>query len=94
MAKLELPSDNEIDSQLLIQRERQERLLQIGWIGRIVGTKEQAPSNIAGATALIAVLALVGLLLTPNSPNSDIAQRTLLPIILAVLGYLFGKSTR
>jgi len=92
MAKLELPSDKEIASQL-IQSERQERLLQIGWIGRIVGTKEQAPSNIAGATALIAMLALVGVLLFQSS-NLDLATRILPPIITTVLGYIFGKSNR
>ncbi|HVR58686.1 MAG TPA: hypothetical protein VMT72_17890 [Pseudolabrys sp.] len=91
MAKLELPNDKEIASQ--IQPEHQDRLLQIGWIGRIVGTREQAPFNIAGATCLIAMLALAGILLFHSSNNND-APRTLLPIILAVLGYLFGKNTR
>jgi hypothetical protein len=91
MAKLELPNDKEIASQ--IQPERQDRLLQIGWIGRIVGTREQAPFNIAGATALISIMALVGVVLF-HPANNDAAARTLLPIVLAVLGYLFGKNTR
>jgi hypothetical protein len=92
MAKLELPDDKELAGLLVdIQARRVDRQLQVGWIGIIIGPREQAPFNIAATIGVIALLALVLLLAFGEASARGQAVPVLASIVSGVLGYIFGK---
>jgi hypothetical protein len=67
--------------------------LEAGWLGGIFGSKANAPSNIAGMGLILLILPLFFMLFLPSKiPPLEYLERVL-PIIGAVFGYLFGKST-
>jgi hypothetical protein len=83
-------SDLLVKSQVL----RQERAQEMGLIGRIIGSRDHAPFNIAAFVAILATLSLLIIIVfSPDPAKLDFATKVLLPIILAVLGYLFGRGT-
>jgi hypothetical protein len=67
--------------------------LEAGWLGGIFGSKANAPTNIAGIGLILLILPLLFMLFLPsNIPPLEYLERVL-PIIGAIFGYLFGKST-
>ena len=74
------------------------RSQELGWLGKVFGSRENAPVNIAGA---IIVLGIFGLLISPFLPESQSFSRadlakTIASLILASFtflgGYLGGSS--
>ena len=73
--------------------QEREMTLEAGILGRFFGSASRAPTSIAGIIALLLTLACIVLLFVPtNIPASEL-WKLVLPVITAVLGYLFGKST-
>jgi hypothetical protein len=68
--------------------------LQIGYLGRIFGIKEHAPTNIAGL--LIFVIIVFGIYVTMSKtaidPNNYWDKA--FTIILGTIGYIFGRGSR
>jgi high-affinity Fe2+/Pb2+ permease len=67
----------------------------LGFLGKMFGSRDHSPSNIAGLAIIVAFLILVGILFAPDSlslPKKDVF--TLVSgIITLTLGFLFGRST-
>jgi hypothetical protein len=73
--------------------EQRRMALEAGWLGGIFGSKANAPTNIAGIGLILLILPLFFMLFSPSTiPPLEYLERVL-PIIGAVFGYLFGKST-
>ena len=67
--------------------------LEAGVLGRFFGSSARAPTSIAGIIALLLTLAcILSLFVTTNIPSAEL-WKLILPVITAILGYLFGKST-
>ena len=78
-----------------------ERKLDLGWIGRIFGGKEEKAGNIAVAAIVMAFLMVVAMLVIDARTESDIPYSQVvvtggISIITAALGYVCGvdKSSR
>jgi hypothetical protein len=69
--------------------------LEAGWLGGIFGSKERAPTNIAGFFVAILTLTIIvfGFVFVPSHISAMDFLNYLVPLITLVLGYLFGKST-
>lgn len=69
--------------------------LDSGLLGKLFGSHEFAPTNIAGLVALVTLLA--GMVVT-FMPTKDVLPsefwKIISPIITAILGYLFGRKTK
>jgi hypothetical protein len=96
MAKLTLPSNLQLAVKVLeYETQRTAKALEMGWFGRVFGTIQEKPGNIAGAAIVASFFVLVVVLIVSAK---DPAFRTdaLIPvftgIITLALGYLFGKS--
>lgn len=64
---------------------------ELGLLGKVFGSRENAPYNIA-AVAIVTALGLLGFMLIKQPQNT--AGITLLgAIVTGGLGYIFGKST-
>jgi uncharacterized membrane protein HdeD (DUF308 family) len=67
--------------------------LEAGVLGRFFGSASRAPTSIAGIIALLLTFAcILSLFVTTNIPSAEL-WKLVLPVITAILGYLFGKST-
>ena len=67
--------------------------LEAGILGRFFGSASRAPTSIAGIIALLLTLACIVSLFVPTNILASELWKLVLPVITAVLGYLFGKST-
>jgi hypothetical protein len=69
--------------------------LEAGWLGKIFGSKTNAPTNIAGFVVcfLTVTIVVIGLLLVPSKIPAMDFLNMVIPIITFAMGYLFGKST-
>jgi len=73
---------------------------QLGWVGRIWGSRSEKPGNISAIVALILVLYL-GVLFTFALCSSEVSLAdiadtvsVITSIITLILGYLFGSNDR
>lgn len=64
---------------------------ELGWMGSILGSRENAPYYIAGI-AIVASLIMLGIVITLQPQNGS-AMTLLGAIITGALGYVFGKSS-
>lgn len=71
------------------------RSQELGRLGKLFGSREQSPGNIAGLAIIVAFLILIAIVFAPDSlslPKKDVF--TLVSgIITLTLGFLFGRST-
>jgi hypothetical protein len=90
--KVELFSESQsrFKDKLAYQYDLEKKKLGAGLIGKILGTKENAPYNIAGIVLLLSiVLAMfVFMFLDDTKPAIDF----FLPIVTLALGYIFGQK--
>jgi hypothetical protein len=99
MAKLELPdlpSDLGLASKVIeLETQRTARLLEMGWIGKVFGSVQDKPGNIAGFAIIASFLVLVGILVV-SAMDPAFKTDAVLPIFTGIitlaLGYLFGKG--
>jgi hypothetical protein len=78
----EIVAGENVDRRYALEERRMN--LQAGW---------NVPTFIAGAIAVLLTLAcILSLFLPTNIPSSEL-WKLVLPVITAILGYLFGKST-
>lgn len=90
-----LPSQKVEDTSSDLELER----LNIGILGKIFGTGDNASSNIAGFAVMIAGFAiLIGIFMAVTSSifnvtNSSEIWSYMSPIITIALGYLFGRGS-
>ena len=67
------------------------RKAELGIFGKVFGSSEQAPTNIAGCVAVLCVVALV---LQPFFEPAAVNTDTLKIVLLTILAYLFGRGAR
>ncbi len=90
MTKIELPDHPELASQVIQSNLRE---AEMGYIGRLFGSREHAPTNIAGIIIIVGAIALLALAFLPvpdPSIRSDLVK-VFGGILFAALGYLFGS---
>lgn len=90
MAKLELPDNIDLAKQIV---DHDARARERGAMGRLLGSRENAPVYIAGVLAFLCVVAIIGLVYVPGEASElrgDVVK-ALAGIGLAALGYLFGS---
>ena len=99
MAKLQVPDQPELASKIVeSQVRREERALEMGWIGALFGDVHHKPGNIAGFVIVMSMLFLGALFVVsyiwPNTNNVPVGELMTLfgGIVTLALGYLFGKS--
>jgi hypothetical protein len=64
-----------------------------GILGKVIGGPKNAPTNIAGAVALMSMLSVFILTMCPAPGGTANEQiKSLLPVVTMILGYLLGKS--
>jgi hypothetical protein len=75
------------------QTELQHHSQELGWMGKIFGSRQNAPGNIAGVCVLISMIALI-VLLGYGGDGPKISQGITLfgGVVTLALGYLFGRS--
>jgi hypothetical protein len=97
MAKLDLPTDLQLATMVLeYETNRTTRSLEMGLIGRIFGSVQDKPGNIAGFAIIASFLILIAVLfVSAKDPNfkTDALLPVFTGIITLALGYLFGKSS-
>lgn len=64
-----------------------------GWLSIIFGDAKSAPLNIAGLTVVLLVGGWVALVFTLDAGQRAENVKLLLPVLTAVIGYVFGKKT-
>jgi uncharacterized membrane protein HdeD (DUF308 family) len=64
-----------------------------GLIGKIFGTSQAAPINIAGFIAIVLTMAGVLSLFIDATLKPDELWKIIVPILSMILGYLFGKKS-
>jgi hypothetical protein len=67
--------------------------LEAGWLGKIFGSKENAPTNTAGSILFLFFVSILIVLFFETRMEAVEYLKLVLPVITLVLGYLFGKST-
>jgi hypothetical protein len=99
VAKLELPAQPELASKVVeSQTRREEKALEMGWVGFLFGSGSEKPGNIAGIVIALSIIALIIIFFIgyfyPNTNNAPTRELITLfgGIVTLALGYLFGKS--
>jgi gamma-glutamyl phosphate reductase len=70
----------------------QARKVDVGVLGRIFGSRENAPTNIAGLLLFTLIIAgVIALLLKASISAADFWDK-IVPILTLLCGYLFGKK--
>ena len=67
--------------------------LEAGWLGKVFGSKVNAPTNIAGFILFLFFVSILIVLFLETRMEAVEYLKLVLPVITLVLGYLFGKST-
>lgn len=89
--KINISPQSKIDKTALKAKEMD---LQVGWLGKIFGSAENAPNNICGIVALILVAVACVVCIWPTQIQPTEYLCTMLPVVMTILGYLFGKSAK
>jgi len=94
------PDQRATDEQAQFDHKERMQETQLGWVGKIWGSRSEKPGNISAIVALILVLYIGGLLATalfsPNVSFSDVSDALagVTSIVTLILGYLFGSNDR
>jgi hypothetical protein len=67
--------------------------LEAGWLGKIFGSKVNAPTNIAGFILFLFFVSILVVLFFQTRMEAIEYLKLVLPVVTLILGYLFGKST-
>ena len=92
-AKLELPDNVELARKIL---DAEVQKAEIGWVGKLFGSRKHAPTNIAGMVLLVSLIAL-GVLAVMYGAEADFRSDIIKifgAIAIAALGYVFGSWSR
>lgn len=89
--KINFSSQSKIDKTALKAKEMD---LQVGLLGKLFGSTENAPNNICGMVALILVAVACVVCIWPTQIQPTEYLSTMLPVIMTILGYLFGKNAK
>jgi len=66
--------------------------LDAGLLGKVFGSAQNAPSNIAGLVIIVLVFTGVCCFIWPPAGTSPLeVWKLLIPVITMILGYLFGR---
>ena len=64
----------------------------LGLLGKLFGSRENAPANIVGLILILLVVAgVIALFSTTSIPAGDFWDK-IVPIVTLICGYLFGKT--
>ena len=65
---------------------------ELGWMGKIFGSRHNAPGNVAGVAVAISMLALLYLLVEgPENQRTSQGITLFGSVVTLALGYLFGR---
>lgn len=93
MAKLELPRNLKLAAKVL---DAEAQKAEIGWVGKIFGSRKHAPTNMAGMVLLVSLVVL-GILALMHSSEDNFRSDVLKifgGLAIAALGYVFGSWSR
>jgi len=93
--RVSLPSPGPMAKDEAAMFEHQEKMqdAQLGWVGRIWGSRFEKPGNISAIVAIALVLYLGILIFTDSdNPKFDDVFSGISTIVTLILGYLFGSS--
>lgn len=92
MSKFQLPENKELAAKVL-DNESKER--QMGIFGLLFGTREHAPTNIAGSVLIISLFGLLAIAFfhVEESVRPDL-MKAFSGIALTALGFLFGYTAK
>ena len=79
----------------ITEADLKQQLQDLGVLGKVFGSRDQSPGNIAGLAIIVAFVMLIAILFSPESlslPKKD-AFTLVLGIISLTLGFLFGRSS-
>lgn len=68
--------------------------LNLGWLGKFFGANSEAPTNIAGFVAVIALAVLVGSMFCQPSDEISDLRKALLGLISTALAFIFGAASK
>lgn len=78
----------------LFALQRKQMDLDSGWLGKVFGSSNSAPSNIAGLSLVLMLAAGLLLLFWPSTAMAASDYwKTIIPIVTLIFGYLFGKKS-
>jgi hypothetical protein len=89
--KINFSPQSKIDKTALKAKEMD---LQVGLLGKIFGSSENAPNNICGIVALILVIVGSVICIWPTRIEPTDYLSYMLPVLTSILGYLFGKNAK
>jgi hypothetical protein len=92
MANLKLP---QLPPELALEHETRRTALEVGWFGRMFGSPQHKPGNIAGFAIIASFLVLAGILVVSARDPAfkiDAVLPVFTGIITLALGYLFGRG--
>ena len=68
--------------------------LDAGWLGRCFGSGKNAPMNIAGSLVLLLTASGVAVLFLQAAIPAAEYWKIIVPLLMLVMGYVFGKSSK
>lgn len=79
--------------QYAMRMKEKEMDLESGWLGRVFGSGDRAPMNIAGLAVVMLLAIGVTATIREGGPASGETWKYVAPIITGALGFTFGKRT-
>lgn len=65
--------------------------LNLGLVGLVFGSKDTAPTNIAGIMAIVGFAVLIGLMIWDGTGEDVAARQSLIGLTTTAVGFLFGQ---
>jgi hypothetical protein len=94
MIKLDLPSDKTLATKIIeAEHEHASRVVEMGKIGQLLGSRENAVIYLAAFVIMISVIAGAVLAYVEASLRPDMAKACA-AIAISALGYMFGSGGR
>ena len=92
------PIDEQAAKSIAAEGTKKRKLeLEAGWLGKIFGSSDNTPVHIAGFVVILLVVSGIVYTFVPDEKKSlqtGEFWKTIAPIILTTLGYIFGASTK
>lgn len=93
-SKFDFHGDPDIDKLIVDGNKKiSERSIEVGYIGKIVGSSSEKPGNIAAISIIASFLIIVGLIFFKKDAFDAEVFLAILSIITLALGYLFGHGS-
>jgi hypothetical protein len=93
VSDIEQASFGKADPSMTIGLQSKAMDLESGWLGKVFGNRVNAPTNIAGFTAICLILSGIGMVAFTGWDKSSEFWKVISPLLTLVLGFVFGKNS-